>query len=148
MAKAREQGRSSDNALEAYFIQAALRKGLRISGIETIEESFSFLMEASSNFPDQLIMASINEVDKDYDNLWASGDVEGIYNKMIISMRSYPDFYSIILTARNKVWATRIKEIMTDPGEKLLVVGVGHLVGEQSLIELLRNEGVVVTRVQ
>jgi uncharacterized protein YbaP (TraB family) len=50
-----------------------------------------------------------------------------------------------ILTARNQDWAETI-EPMT--GRPFIAVGAGHLTGKDNLIELLKDRGFTVTRVQ
>jgi len=76
---------------------------------------------------------------------WADGDVKGIG-----AMMSNPaifgtqDAYDALLTTRNKNWIPGIKALLDEPGNKLVAVGAGHLAGPDSVIGMLRDEGIKV----
>jgi uncharacterized protein YbaP (TraB family) len=47
---------------------------------------------------------------------------------------------------RNRVWADDIQRKLTGSGTSFIAVGAGHLVGRDSVQELLASRGVEVTR--
>lgn len=51
-----------------------------------------------------------------------------------------------ILYERNRNWIPKIEQFLTQKQDSLVVVGAGHLVGEQSVIELLKQKGYRVRR--
>ena len=63
--------------------------------------------------------------------------IESLFKDSEFGMESHQD---ILLNKRNKNWVAQLKSLM--PQEGLFVaVGAGHLVGEQGLINLLKQEG-------
>jgi len=54
------------------------------------------------------------------------------------------DAYDALLTTRNKNWIPGIKALLDEPGNKLVAVGAGHLAGPDSVIGMLKDEGIKV----
>ena len=57
-----------------------------------------------------------------------------------------PDFYKSLLTERNKAWAKILIRYMEDSGTAFVAVGTSHLLGEDSVINLLKEQGYTVSR--
>jgi uncharacterized protein YbaP (TraB family) len=53
-----------------------------------------------------------------------------------------------LLTDRNRAWADSLARRLETPGTALFAAGVGHFVGPASLLELLRQRGIKVKRVE
>ena len=51
-----------------------------------------------------------------------------------------------LLYERNRNWIPKIEQFLTQEEDSLVVVGAGHLVGEQNVIELLKQKGYTVRR--
>ena len=58
--------------------------------------------------------------------------------------RDTPGVYQRLLVARNRRFAARIEAMLQGSGRAFVVVGVGHLVGPDSVPALLRRDGVAV----
>ena len=58
--------------------------------------------------------------------------------------REAPGAYERLVVARNRRWVARIEELLKTPGRTFAVVGVGHLVGPDSVPALLRRDGLAV----
>lgn len=52
-----------------------------------------------------------------------------------------------LIYSRNRRWAKALQPMMRDGHTVLVVVGAGHLMGEQGLLELLKNDGYTVVPV-
>ncbi len=57
-------------------------------------------------------------------------------------MRDTPGIYRTLVVARNQRWVDAITERLHGRGEAVVVVGVGHLIGPDSVPSLLRARGV------
>mgnify|MGYP006146283647 FL=1 len=57
------------------------------------------------------------------------------------SMDDAPALYARMLTDRNAAWVPQIEQLLRGADDVLVVVGAGHLVGEQSVVEMLRQRG-------
>lgn len=66
---------------------------------------------------------------------------------MIMESPEFMDFAQVLLTDRNKNWISKI-ERYAKATPTLFAVGAGHLSGEDGVIELLKNQGYILTPVQ
>jgi uncharacterized protein YbaP (TraB family) len=53
----------------------------------------------------------------------------------------YPDLYRPLTVDRNRKWLPRIEQLLNERQDYLVVVGALHLVGRQSVIDLLERKG-------
>lgn len=60
----------------------------------------------------------------------------------------FDDMEESMLNTRNRNWIPVITEAAEDRDDIVLAVGAGHLIGEQGVLQLLENEGWVITRVE
>lgn len=76
---------------------------------------------------------------------WTDGDVTGLGSIIANpAMIGGQEAYDALLTQRNKNWIPLIKGYLDEPGTTFIAVGTGHLAGPDSVITMLRNDGVVV----
>ena len=123
----------------------------KLSYLESVETQIKTLGGAPIDEQVQGLMATLGTLDLGEEYLdtlvaeWADGDVKGIG-----AMMSNPaifgtqDAYDALLTTRNKNWIPGIKALLDEPGNKLVAVGAGHLAGPDSVIGMLRDEGIKV----
>ena len=73
---------------------------------------------------------------------WADGDTVGL-GALMASPDSFgsQEAYDALLANRNERWTPMIAGMLDAPGTRLIAVGAGHLVGEDSVIAMLRAEG-------
>jgi hypothetical protein len=80
---------------------------------------------------------------------WRTGDLETIDSEMLREMRAEaPNAFDALFIERNSVWTNRIDQLMKGEGDYFIAVGAGHLVGEDSVIDLLAERGYVAERIQ
>ncbi len=76
---------------------------------------------------------------------WAAADVAALEELLVSAMDATPEMRKVLLDDRNARWVTRIQaEFMADDKDYFILVGAGHLVGEGSVIDLLRKAGITV----
>src|SRR3546814_152748 len=81
---------------------------------------------------------------------WRAGDAEAIWDEMGADMRDrYPKLYRHINVERNDAWVPKIEQMLAEPGtdDTLVVVGALHLLGDDGVVEKLREKGYEVERV-
>lgn len=72
---------------------------------------------------------------------WENGDTKNLALIINKSLMEYPEIYERFIIKRNNNWLSRI-ESFTEKGEDvLIIVGTGHLVGGEGIVELLKNKG-------
>ena len=75
---------------------------------------------------------------------WSRGEVEVLEELTQESFKDFPGLYQRLITERNKNWLLEIEPILNRPGTTLVVVGALHLVGSESVVELLQEQGYTV----
>jgi hypothetical protein len=61
--------------------------------------------------------------------------------------RLYPELYRSLLVARNRGWVPRVQSMLAEPKPTMIVVGLYHLVGPDSIQAQLRANGLQVKRI-
>lgn len=80
---------------------------------------------------------------------WARGDVPALRAAIAADLAAAPPQVTpLLVTSRNRDWSRRIAARMDRPGTLFVAVGLGHLVGPESVIERLRARGFTVERLQ
>jgi len=74
-------------------------------------------------------------------NAWKNGNAEKLDSIMNESFREFPDLHERLITRRNRRWVANILNHARQKGDLLVVVGAAHLVGEKSVVDLLRQKG-------
>ena len=79
---------------------------------------------------------------------WARGDVAGIAKSFNSDMGEAPELMDVLIARRNANWAQWVRGRLDKPGTVMMAVGAGHLAGDNSVVKLLQEQGLKVTRVQ
>ncbi|MCG9575619.1 TraB/GumN family protein [Vibrio tubiashii] len=102
----------------------------------------------------ELLISAIEEFDHSEDathcliESWKAGDMSKLEEFASLTQMS-PDFEKSFLIDRNLDWAEKLsnpKWLPKAKGSYVLVVGTLHLLGEQSVLQLLKDEGFKVTQ--
>jgi len=127
----------------------------KLTYLETAETQIKALSGASVEDQVKGLMATLStmELGEEYLDIlvaeWADGDVKGIGALMSNpAMFGTQDAYDALLTQRNKNWVPGIKTLLNEPGTKLVAVGAGHLAGPDSVVGMLKKDGINVTAVK
>ncbi|HTK36100.1 MAG TPA: TraB/GumN family protein [Caulobacteraceae bacterium] len=76
---------------------------------------------------------------------WLTGDTAWLEREAIEPLRkAAPGMYRRMVSQRNRRWADQIERLLKTPDRAFIVVGVGHLVGPDSVPALLRRRGLKV----
>ncbi len=140
--------------LDRYFFQKAKEKGKEIKTLETPLFQLRLLNQLSKENPDEIILKTIedlNSLDKNLQKLllaWQKGNPGALDSVLNASFKDFPDLYRVFLTERNRTWLNKIKQFLNRKNNYLIVVGAGHLVGKDCLINMLKNAGYPVKQAQ
>ena len=150
--------------LDSLIAEQAKTKDKPILGLETIEynlELFTELFlsvesEETIEYLNQFARAEEgeleevnNEINKLLNSITGSidrGELTKIENLIDDDCRNDPESCQSLLIDRNYNWIPIIEEYLTLKEDKLIVVGAGHLVGEEGVINLLEEKGYRVRR--
>jgi uncharacterized protein YbaP (TraB family) len=133
--------------VDAHFFRKAKEDGKQKIFLEPVEfqidlfakmrpqEQESFLRQTMED------LAVIESMVSDMVNAWRAGDVETLGSILHMSFREHADMYDRLMVQRNKKWVSRIEDLLNKDGNVLVIVGAGHLVGDENLLQLLRKKG-------
>lgn len=72
---------------------------------------------------------------------WRRGDTAAMAKLLEEGFEQYPDLYRPLTVERNRKWIPQIEQLLDDRDDYLVVVGALHLVGTDSVIDLLERRG-------
>jgi uncharacterized protein YbaP (TraB family) len=86
-------------------------------------------------------LETVNELTADLVKFWKAGNATGLHELLYRSFKDYPDIHDRLLIQRNKKWVEEIEVQMRENKNVLFIVGAGHLVGPESVVDLLKKRG-------
>lgn len=136
------------SGIEQVLTTEALSDGKSFGYLETQSEQLQALASGTVDEQVDALVLSAKTLDRGTEMLdkivaeWADGDVTGLG-----ALLSEPELvggesaYEALLVRRNRNWIPQIKAMLDDPGTTFIAVGAAHLAGPDSVIEMLRDEG-------
>lgn len=143
----KQQGLAPNYGLDAHFYLRALLDGKKTVFLESAGFQVDLMAHLAAGDQEALLRQALLDeglFDSGIDGLyraWEEGDAEGLASSMAESMDTYPALKKMFLDDRNRSWIDAIEELLDGTGDSLVIVGAGHLVGEGSVVELLRQRG-------
>jgi len=89
------------------------------------------------------ILDGLEENERIY-SLWSHGDLSGAEGMVARMKANQPDLYKKHVIGRNKNWVPRIDAMLNDPKPALIVVGLYHVAGPDSVLVRLQEKGFTV----
>ena len=151
-----ELGYTAEGGTDLYFAQKA--KGTKeIEQLETPESQFELLSSLDEKIQIKYLKDIIDkrkEFNQEVEELmqsWIAGDDSTMYRLMSEELLEDPEligFYEKLFTARNLKMADKIEKYLTGDNEKeyFVVVGSGHYLGDDGIVNLLRERGYTIVR--
>lgn len=136
-----------ENGVDQYFFKKATQDGKETLALETIEDQFNLFDSFSQGNQEQYIRQTIDELDtletsfQEMVQAWKSGDDKTLETLLLKSFQDYPELEDQIFGARNRKWMATIEPLLQKEDDYLVVVGAGHLVGKDSVLQLLQAKG-------
>lgn len=134
--------------VDSYFYHKATMEGKKVEGLESVKEQIEFVLSMGRGNEDDFIEHSIKDLKKTKQIIneliaaWKQGDEDKLYEVFVAQMKKdYPDLYETLLAGRNREWLPEIERYLQTPQKEFILVGAGHLVGEDGIIEHLRRRG-------
>lgn len=146
-------GLNPESGVESILTEAATGADKPILGLETAEQQLEFFDTLSKETQLYMLKDGIEEWDEgaeliaDMLSNWSEGDISGLADLMNEAMEEQPELASTLLTNRNANWADWVKTRLDTPGTVFMAVGAGHIGGEDSLFDILDDDGIEAVRV-
>jgi uncharacterized protein YbaP (TraB family) len=144
---ATQQGYSADDGIDVHFHDLAENKK-RILALEPIESQVELLVSLSQSDQEELLREAIDDEGEEEDldrlfQLWKSGNAEAFaaYSMHDRGSAQTEELYRRFLFSRNENMSKTIEGYLSERGTYFVVVGTAHLVGDGSIVDLLRRHG-------
>jgi uncharacterized protein YbaP (TraB family) len=137
------------SGVEMFFLERARTDGKSVAGLETVHDQIALFDALSMDEQADYLISSLEEahdLPKEVDAMvhaWAGGDTQWFAEQLKSEIGRDPALYQSVLVARNRKWVPKIEALLNDDKNYLVIVGTGHLVGQGSVLELLKKDGIV-----
>jgi uncharacterized protein len=141
-------GFAPESGVEMYFMNKARGDGKSVTGLETVHDQISLFENMSMDAQAGYLVSSLEEahdLPKEVASMvlaWKHGDAQWFENEMQSEFGRDPALYQSVLVARNRKWLPKIEALLREDKNYLVIVGTGHLVGQGSVIDLLKKDGI------
>lgn len=159
----KKSGLSSDNGLDANFLNKAKKVKKKILEVESVEFQMAMLNGFSDDTTNLLLKSyttqTLDEQAKSLNELytaWKSGDIDTLYRigggsvDASVSTKEkelYNEYNKQMLTNRNNGMVTKAQQYLSENKKCFYVVGAMHMVGKDGIVEQLKAKGYDVKRV-
>jgi len=145
----------AEEGVDLHFFKKASTDKKKVVGLESTDEQIHYIATLGEDDPNSLLLNTIDEMSTLASTIntmieaWKTGDEQNLSELIVKEMKeSYPSVYQSLLVQRNKNWQPEIIKLITTKETEFILVGAGHLVGKDGLLESLRTEGYTVEQVQ
>jgi len=135
--------------IDMHFLSKAEGKK-KILELESLDYQISTLSSFSDPEQELLLLYTLkdlNIMEQELDKMiqaWTSGDakaMESLMTKTASQDKRFSFILEKLLYERNKKMASKIKNFLKAKETYFIIVGAGHLVGNEGIIELLKRDG-------
>lgn len=146
-------GYSSADGVDARLAYKATLWNIPVLGLEPLQFQID-LLTGQKQAGKEMLVSAIDEFDHSENathcliDSWKAGDIKKL-NEFASLTEMSPEFEAAFLTERNLDWAQKLSNPTWLPdakGNYVVVVGTLHLIGQQSVVQLLKAQGFKVTQ--
>jgi uncharacterized protein len=141
-------GFDPSSGVEMYLLGRARGDGKSIGGLETAHDQIALFQAMPMDNQAEYLLASLEQAHdlpkevNDMVHAWQRGDTTWFESEIKSDVGRDPALYQSLLAGRNRKWIARIERLLDDDENHLVIVGTAHLVGRDSVIELLKKDGI------
>ena len=138
--------------LDVHFYKLARKDGKQIVPLESIDFQLGLLNGFSKEEGDWFMKQTLKDLDNvknesaDMVKYWETGEGDKLAQMLDKGLKESAAIYKRLITDRNSAWIPKIEELARGNKNAIIIVGAGHLVGKEGLVELLKKDGFKVTQ--
>jgi hypothetical protein len=153
------QGYDPSLGLDIYLARRAKQDGKRIVELESIAGQLALLGSFSPELQEAMLRSAVEGIAsgslsadvRDLVSAWRAGDEKRLWQLVNKELEELPpaqaqELREQLYDARNREMTEKIAAMLTGTEPTLVAVGVGHLLGDAGIVELLRKKGYTVHR--
>jgi len=142
-----KRGFSPEFGIEQVLARRAAGDEKPVQGLETTAQQLELLAGMPMPMQKRFLVMTLDEsanLDREIGELveaWTEGDTATLAKLLSDEFDEFPDLYRRLTVDRNRAWVGRLADLLDDRDDYLVVVGALHLVGENSVVDLLEQRG-------
>lgn len=142
-----KHGFNAQNGLDKHFFARAVEDKKALDHFESLEFQMGLFTELTDKESEEFLGQMLRDMDvwrKQFDLMakaWQTGDAKVLDKLILDSFREHPLMLKKLLIDRNRAWIAKCEQFLKGDKDVLVVVGAGHLVGKDSVVELLTAKG-------
>ncbi len=142
----------ADNGIDLYFLN---KKAKPVISLESIDSQFSMFAGLNDKEQEIFLGQTLKDLQKsggyllDMADAWRNGDTVKLAKLLVEpfeQMDGGQKFFEKLFTSRNRMMAQQAENFLRDDKNVFFVVGAGHMLGADGIIETLRRKGFKVQR--
>lgn len=143
-------GITSITGVDAYFFKQAKKDKKQIKALEDPEAQIKMILGLADGIEDEFVLHSFNEMKdpktkfRKIIHAWKAGDLKKLTGYLQKSTKGYPNLYQKMITNRNSEWIPKFESFLQTPEKELILVGFSHVVGDNSILNMLKKRGCTV----
>jgi len=147
-------GASAVHGVDHYFHKKALADGKKIGSLETVDQQIGFLSVMDRNIGEEQLISSIADLEQienkgpEILEAWKKGDEARLAELNLKQRTNFPRLYQALFVERNQKWISEIESYLKGQENVMIIVGVAHLAGADSVVDLLERRGHKVTKLK
>src|SRR5262245_51962625 len=145
-------GLDPEYGVDKHFYSQAKKDGKEVVSLESVDFQISLITDFPKGEGEAWMKSTLGELDRlktEYAEMlvaWQTGDAAKMEKLLNSSMRESPTVYKRLVSDRSRNWVPRIEEFLKKGDNAIVIVGAGHLVGSDGVVELLKKKGLKVTQ--
>lgn len=138
--------------LDQHFSKLAGKRGMPITGLETVSEQMGFLNAMPQALQRRFLLQTLEKTPNGGHELarlhtaWQQGNTVALTAIARKDFAGYPNLRRRLLVARNRRWLPTLERCLTENRGCFVVVGTEHMAGPAGLPALLEKAGYRVTQ--
>jgi uncharacterized protein YbaP (TraB family) len=136
--------------VDTHFYRLAREDGKPTGFFETVDQQIDLLAGMDRKNQDDFLNQTLRDIEQisgmaeELVSSWRTGDAVNLHLMLFRNFDDYPGIYERLLLERNRDWVRQIEELLNARQTVMVVVGVMHLVGPESVVAILEQKGYAV----
>ena len=142
-----KQGFDVQSGLDKHFFSRATEDKKDFDQFETPDFQMGLFTELTDKESEEFLGQTLRDLNvwkKQFDQLaqaWSTGDTKTLDKLILDSVREFPLMHKKLLLDRNQAWISKLEKFLQGDKDVLVVVGAGHMIGKNSVVDLLAAKG-------
>ena len=138
-------GFDSELGIDKHFYDRARAAAMPRRALETVAYQFDRLDGLAGSMQEESLKAMLADIDTQASNVevladaWRKGDTATVEQLLHEGFSDSPAIAERLLFERNRNWVAPVEACLSEGARCFVVVGAAHLVGPNSLVQLLRD---------